>query len=345
MVHPSIAHSPKAACSSSDGTPPLFEVKDLNLEVRGLTSFPLVQAVSYSLNKGEALALVGESGCGKSLTCWSSLGLPPRGVFMTANNLTFDGVQLAGPKGPDQAAFRHVRGKRIAMIFQDPIAALNPVRKVGQFLGSLLKAHRGMNDAAATAEAVRLLDAVGISEAKARMISYPHELSGGQCQRVMIAGALSSDPDIIIADEPTTALDVTTQTQIMQLLGDLRRDRGMALLIVSHDLGVIAENADRVAVMYAGRIVETGQVSVVFEKPNHPYTAGLLRSVPPETGHATLTPIPGNVPSLAHLPAGCAFAARCERARQDPCSIHVPPLAELRTRATACWFPVVESRP
>lgn len=340
MVSPPLAHSPHAARSSPDGAPPLFEVRNLNLDVRGLAPFPLVQDVSYELAKGEALALVGESGCGKSLTCWSSLGLPPRGVYMRADQLAFNGTSLAGPRGPNEAAFRQVRGKQIAMIFQDPVAALNPVRKVGAFLISLLKAHRGLSDDAARTEAVRLLDAVGIPQAKARMGVYPHELSGGQCQRVMIAGALCGDPDMIIADEPTTALDVTTQAQIMDLLGELRRERGMGLLIVSHDLGVIAENADRVAVMYAGRIVETGPVDQVFGDPGHPYTAGLLRSVPPEEGRATLTPVEGHVPSLAHLPSGCAFAPRCPRATDDPCRMISPPLESANDRATACWHPM-----
>ena len=260
---------------------------------------------------------------------------------MSADHLALEGKVLGGPMGPDQNAFRRVRGKRIAMIFQDPVAGLNPVRKVGSFLVSLLKEHRGMNDRAAKEEAVRLLDAVGIPQARARMSAYPHELSGGQCQRVMIAGALSGDPDMIIADEPTTALDVTTQAQIMDLLSELRRERGLGLLIVSHDLGVIAENADRVAVMYAGRIVETGPVSDVFANPDHPYTAGLLDSVPPEEGRATLTPISGNVPSLFDLPSGCAFAPRCPRASEDPCTRQIPALEGAGLRTTACWQSVM----
>lgn len=316
----------------------------LNLEVRGLSSFPLVRDVSLHLHKGEALALVGESGCGKSLTCWSALGLPPRGVHLSAERIALSGEVLAGRNGVDQRAFRQVRGKRIAMIFQDPIAALNPVRRIGGYLIALLKAHRGMDETVARAEAVRLLDAVGIPQPKDKLTAYPHELSGGQCQRVMIAGALSGDPDMIVADEPTTALDVTTQAQIMDLLKELQRDRQMGLLLVSHDLGVIAENVDRVAVMYAGRIVEAGSVEMVFQTPSHPYTAGLLKSVPPERGREKLTPIEGQVPSLAHLPEGCAFAPRCGRVTDQPCRVDVPTLQEGHRADVACWHPLEEQR-
>lgn len=322
------------------GPSPFFRVEGLNLAATGLRTFSLVQDVSYQLDRGEALALVGESGCGKSLTCWSSLGLPPHGISLSVKHMSLGDETLADTEGLNQKTFRRIRGKRIAMIFQDPVAALNPVRRVGSYLTSLLKANRGMGGEAATAEAIRLLDAVGIPRAKERLVSYPHELSSGQCQRVMIAGALSGEPDIIIADEPTTALDVTTQAQIMSLLKDLRKDRGLGLLIVSHDLGVIAENVDRVAVMYAGRIVEMGDVDAVLSLPQHPYTLGLLNSVPPEAGRAALTPVGGNVPSLFDLPDGCAFWPRCGSATDAPCKATVPDLKLQDGRSVACWHPV-----
>lgn len=282
MVLPPSTDRATAALSSNDEAPPLFAVQNMNIVVKGLLKTPLIKNVSFELHKGEALGLVGESGSGKSITCWSSLGLPPRGVTLSVESMQLDGQIIADDKGLDLSAYRDIRGKRIAMIFQDPIAALNPVRRIGSYIRSLLKAHLGLVGDEATIEAVRLLDAVGIPQAKARLGSYPHELSGGQCQRVMIAGALSGQPDIIIADEPTTALDVTTRAQIIGLIDDLRKERGLGLILVSHDLGVVAEAVDRVAVMHQGEIVETGPVESVFSNPTHAYTKQLLDSMPPE---------------------------------------------------------------
>jgi peptide/nickel transport system ATP-binding protein len=319
------------------GAPSLFRVEKLCLTTLSPNPYVLVDDVSFELARGESLAVIGESGCGKSLTCWSCVGLPPKGVQITATEIAFSGKRLFGPSGLNAAAFTRVRGKRIAMIFQDPVAALNPRRRVGSFLVSLLRKHMNLNRAEAQSEAIRLLEAVGIPKARERMTAYPHELSGGQCQRVMIAGALAGDPDMIIADEPTTALDVTTQAQIMSLLDKLRRDRGLGVLLVTHDLGVVAECSDRVMVMYAGRVVETGPVDAVLSAPRHPYTLGLIRSLPPEHGKAALTPIQGTVPALSDRPSGCAFASRCPRALTEICHNEVPPLRRTGVRDVACW--------
>lgn len=311
---------------------PLFHVSGMSLRATWPSPAILVDDVSFDLARGECVALIGESGCGKSLTCWSSIGLPPANVAMTAKAITFAGTPLMRRDAPDMA---NLRGKRIAMIFQDPVAALNPTRRIGHFLVSLLRKNRGLDRRAAQAEAVGLLQSVGIARAAERMSAYPHELSGGQCQRVMIAGALTGAPDVLIADEPTTALDVTTQAQIMELLSDLRRTRGLAVLLVTHDLGVVAEYADRAMVMYAGRIVEEGPVQALLSKPRHPYAQGLLRSLPPEHGKAPLTPISGTVPDLANRPDGCAFAPRCSRALTPTCTREKPVL-----EGVACWNPI-----
>ncbi|WP_428925786.1 ABC transporter ATP-binding protein [Marinibacterium sp. SX1] len=264
---------------------------------------PLVADVSLRLDAGQTLGIVGESGSGKSLTCLAILDLLPPGLAQTAGT-----VRLGGRTGTMAGA----RGRRVAMVFQDPFAALNPMRRIGRFLTGLLRLHRGLTGTTAETEAIRLLDAVGIPGAARRMRSYPHELSGGQNQRVLIAGALAGQPDLLIADEPTTALDVTTQLEILDLLQDLCRDQGMALLIVSHDFGVIARMAEQVAVMYAGQIVERAPVGRLFAAPAHPYTRALLGSIPPEHGRAPLTPLPGQPPAGgAGGQTGCALAPRC----------------------------------
>ena len=296
----------------------------------------LLNDVSFEIESGHALGLVGESGSGKSLTCLAVNRLLPIGVEQIAGDVAFDGQKLGDMK-PD--ALATLRGKRIAMIFQDPSACLNPLRTVGGFLLSLLQLHRGLRGMAAEAEAIRLLDAVGIPSPRVRLRLYPHELSGGQNQRVMIAGALAGDPDLLIADEPTTALDVTTQAQILDLLDRLRRERGMALLIVSHDFGVIAEAAERVAVMYAGRIVEKADVRILLSAPRHPYSAGLLRSIPPTDEQAVLTPIRGQPVSPASQPPGCAFAPRCAWA-SDVCKRDVPPHRLVGRSSVACHHPL-----
>ena len=315
---------------------PLLGVEGLTVRAETPIPHTLLRGVSLDIGRGRSLGLVGESGSGKSLTCLAMLGLLAPNLRRMSGRVWFDGTDLAGGSDADLMA---VRGRRIAMIFQDPTASLNPIRSIGRFLTDLLARHRGLGGGSARAEAVRLLDTVGIPSPRDRLRCYPHELSGGQNQRVMIAGALAVRPDLLIADEPTTALDVTSQAQILDLLAELRRETGMALLIVTHDFGVISEAAERVAVMYAGRIVEEAPVADLFRHPRHPYTAGLLGSIPPSEGRAALRPIAGHVPSLMTLPGGCAFAPRC-RHRAAVCEAvdpePAPDPAAPDTRAVAC---------
>jgi len=333
-----VSDTPAVSASFRDaGTAtPLLAVAGLGIAPRVAPERPLVADVAFSLGRGETLGVVGESGCGKSLTCLAVTGLLPRALVRTGGT-----VRLGGQRLDDlgQAALADVRGRRIAMIFQDPVASLNPVRTIGAFLVSLLRRHRGLVGEAARSEAVRLLDGVGIPAARSRLGLYPHELSGGQNQRVMIAGALAGEPDVLLADEPTTALDVTTQAQILDLLHDLGRARGMALVIVSHDFGVIAEAADRVLVMYAGRVVEEAPVDALFRAPRHPYTSALMASVPPETGRAPLRPLMGQPPLAgAAAAAGCAFAPRCPIASRR-CA-ELPASTWSGGRRTACHHPL-----
>ena len=322
--------------AAPDTEKPLLEVRGLAVEAADVR---LLDDLTFRIEYGDALGLVGESGSGKSLTCFAINRLLPSGVEQVAGNIIFDDQNLGSIT---QQALAALRGRRIAMIFQDPSSCLNPLRTVGGFLRSLLQLHRGLRGASAEAEAIRLLDAVGIPSPKNRLRLYPHELSGGQNQRVMIAGALAGAPDLLIADEPTTALDVTTQAQILDLLKSLRRERGMALLIVSHDFGVIVEAAKRVAVMYAGRIVEEADVNILLDTPHHPYTSGLLRSIPPTDEHAVLTTIRGQPISPANRPNGCAFAPRCSWA-SDVCRQDVPRLRSVGDSTVACHHPLNHS--
>ncbi|MBY6161794.1 ABC transporter ATP-binding protein [Mameliella alba] len=293
-------HIEEAVSASSS---PLLEVSDLAIGPRGADQPPLVSDVSLRLMPGQTMGIVGESGSGKSLTCLAILDLLPPALCRTSGSVRFKG---------QQDAIAAARGKHAAMVFQDPFAALNPMRRVGRFLTDLLRLHRGLTGRAAEAEAIRLLDAMGIPGAARRMKSYPHELSGGQNQRVLIAGALAGRPSLLIADEPTTALDVTTQSDILDLLKSLCREQDMGLLIVSHDFGVIAETVQDVAVMYAGRIVERAPVAQLFAAPAHPYTRALLGSIPPEHGAAPLAPLPGQAPAFAVAGRNaCALADRC----------------------------------
>lgn len=300
-------------------------VHSTKLTLSGLTvSFDgvtVLHGVDFSIGKGEALGLVGESGSGKSVTWLAALGLCS-GKARVSGSARLDGLELIGAK-PE--TLEKVRGGRVAMIFQDPTSALNPVLKVGTQIGEALALHRGLSGAAIKAEAKRLLDLVGIPDAERRLSGYPHEFSGGQNQRVMIAMALAGEPDILVADEPTTALDVTIQAQILDLINTVRREMGMALVLISHDLGVIAETCDRVAVMYAGRIVEEAPAAELFAAPRHPYARGLLHSLPPLGGaRRKLVSIPGVVPDPRALPKGCAFAPRC-REVSDAC-LNTPPV-------------------
>ena len=285
-----------------------------------------IRGVSFSLQRGETLGLVGESGCGKSITAMALMGLLPESAVVTGS-IRFDGRELVGQ--PD-AVMRQLRGNRIGMIFQDPMTALNPVHTIGDQVAEPLRLHRGMARNAARTHTITLLERVGIPNAARRMDAYPHQFSGGQRQRITIAMALACEPDLLIADEPTTALDVTIQGQILDLIHDLVTERSMALLLISHDLGVIAQNVARMMVMYGGSVIESGPTSSVFGHMAHPYTRGLFGARPrlgaPQGQR--LTTIDGTVPELVDLPAGCAFSDRCAWAR-PPCVVTRPAATDL----------------
>ena len=307
------------------------------VQIRGLAvSFvgqPALRGIDLDVAPGEALGLVGESGCGKSVTWLAALGLLP-GKARVTGSVRLGGMELLGAKA---ATLEQVRGGRIAMIFQDPASSLNPVHRIGRQITEALSLHQGLSGAPARAEAKRLLDAVGMPDAQRRLDAFPHELSGGQNQRVMIAIALAGRPEVLVADEPTTALDVTIQAQILDLLQGLRREMGMALVLITHDLGVVSETCERVAVMYAGRIVEEAASGQIFAHPAHPYTQGLLGALPPLDGERRpLMAIPGGVPEPWAMPPGCAFAPRCPHARAA-CLQAVPELADLHiSHRAAC---------
>ncbi|GAA4830907.1 ABC transporter ATP-binding protein [Kitasatospora terrestris] len=323
--------------------PPLLEVDDLHVEFR--TARGVVRAVnglSYTLHSGQTLALLGESGSGKSVAAQAVMGLLP---FPPAR-ITRGAVRLHGQdllKLTD-AEHRRVRGTRIAMVFQDALSALNPVLTVGAQLAEMFRVHRGAGRKEARARAVELMDRVRIPAAARRVNDYPHQFSGGMRQRVMIAMALALDPEVVIADEPTTALDVTVQAQIMRLLHDLQQETGTGLVLITHDLGVVASVADRITVMYAGRAVEESDADRLYAVPAHPYTRGLLASVPRvDRPGRRLVPVPGSPPDLARLPAGCAFHPRCGAARAR-CAQERPVLGPVGgreadgSRRSACHF-------
>lgn len=308
------------AAMAADLVAPLVRLRGLEVEFGGI---PALRGIDLDIARGEAVGLVGESGCGKSVTWLAALGLLPA-TARVSGSAHLDGMELLGAP---PATLDQVRGGRIAMIFQDPASALNPVRRVGTQVAEALALHRGLTGVPARAEARRLFDRVGIPDAARRLESYPHELSGGQNQRVMIAIALAGEPELLIADEPTTALDTTIQAQILDLLRDIQRGTGMALVLISHDLGVVADLCARVCVMYAGRIVEQGPAHSLFAAPAHPYTTGLLDAVPELTGpRRRLTAIRGGVPEPWAMPPGCAFAPRCDLAGPD-CDNAEPDLA------------------
>jgi peptide/nickel transport system ATP-binding protein len=308
----------------------LIQIRDLAVSFGGQ---PALRGIDLDVAPGEALGLVGESGCGKSVTWLAALGLLP-GKARVTGSVRLGGTELLGAKA---ATLEQVRGGRIAMIFQDPASSLNPVHRIGRQITEALSLHQGLTGAPARAEAKRLLDAVGMPDAQRRLDAFPHELSGGQNQRVMIAIALAGRPEVLVADEPTTALDVTIQAQILDLLQGLRREMGMALVLITHDLGVVSETCERVAVMYAGRIVEEAASGQIFAHPAHPYTQGLLGALPPLDGERRpLMAIPGGVPEPSAMPPGCAFAPRCPQARRA-CEQAVPELADLHpTHRAAC---------
>lgn len=309
---------------------PLVSIQGLSVAFNGVL---VLRGVDLTLQKGEALGLVGESGSGKSVTWLAALGLLPR-YANVSGSVRLDGREILGAPA---SQLDQVRGGRVAMIFQDPASALNPVLTIRKQLCEALALHRDLSGEAVRAEALRLLNIVGIPDAARRLSAYPHEFSGGQVQRIMIAMALAGNPDLLIADEPTTALDATIQAQILELLSTIRREMSMAMVLISHDLGVVAENCDRVAVMYAGRIVEQAPANQLFADPVHPYAQGLIGALPPLDGpRRRLTAIPGTVPDPAHMPDGCAFAPRCALAAQ-PCGLAAPTLAPIANdRAVAC---------
>ncbi|MBR0941852.1 ABC transporter ATP-binding protein [Bradyrhizobium liaoningense] len=309
---------------------PLVSIQGLSVAFNGVA---VLRGVDLALRKGEALGLVGESGSGKSVTWLAALGLLPRHAKVSGS-VRLDGHEILGAAAGE---LDRVRGGRVAMIFQDPASALNPVLTIRKQLCEALALLRDLSGEAVKAEARRLLDLVGIPDAARRLEAYPHELSGGQVQRIMIAMALAGNPDLLVADEPTTALDATIQAQILELLSTIRREMSMAMVLISHDLGVVAENCDRVAVMYAGRIIEQAPANQLFADPVHPYAQGLIGALPPLDGpRRRLTAIPGTVPDPAHMPSGCAFAPRCALAA-EPCGLAVPSLAPIANdRVVAC---------
>jgi len=322
------------------------ETRDTILEIIGLkTQFKTrqglvkaVDGVDLTIARGETFGLVGESGCGKSVTALSILRLLPKPAGRIAGGrILFDGRDLATLS---EAEIRKIRGNRISMIFQEPMTSLNPVYTIGFQIEEVLRRHRGMQRAAARAEAARVLGLVGMPEPAARLDDYPHQLSGGMRQRAMIAMALACQPALMIADEPTTALDVTIQAQILDLIARLKQETGMSVLLITHDLGVVAEICRKVAVMYAGKVVESAEVGELFARPAHPYTVGLFNSLPHVGGRGgVLKPIPGVVPSLVNLLPGCAFQERCFR-RHDACRKE-PPWRDIAPGHHArCWAPL-----
>ena len=319
--------------------PPLLEISDLHTEFRtGAGIVRAVDGVSYTVDAGETVAVVGESGSGKSVTALSVLRLipdPPGRI--TAGSVIFAGRDLLSLS---ESQMREIRGGEIGMVFQEPMTSLNPVLTIGRQITETLEQHRGMDHATATKRAEALLMQVGIADGARRLKQYPHQLSGGMRQRVMIAIALACDPKLIIADEPTTALDVTIQAQILELMKALTRERGIALIIITHNLGVVARYADRVNVMYAGRIVESGPAAEIYYDPRHPYTVALLRSVPrlDRPRQARLDPVEGQPPDLTRLDAGCAFRPRC-RLADEGCAIARPTLTTVGNagHSAACF--------
>jgi len=319
---------------------PVLDIQDLSTHIK-LTS-SVVQAVGnvdLYVDAGETLGVVGESGCGKSMTGLSIMGLLPPGGSIVGGSIKLDGRELVGLKDED---LRRVRGNEIAMIFQDPLTSLDPTKTIGYQVAEPVRLHKDASRAEALDRAVEVLSLVGLPRPKERLGDYPHQLSGGLRQRVMIAMALANEPKLLIADEPTTALDVTIQAQILALLRDLKERMGMAMLLITHDMGVIAGHADRVNVMYAGRVVETAEVNNLFNEMHHPYTQALLASIPQldQDARKALHAIPGLPPDLAHPPQGCRFAARCTRAT-DKCRAEEPSLAgKTFEHRFSCWHPV-----
>ncbi|HEX6547344.1 MAG TPA: ABC transporter ATP-binding protein [Candidatus Dormibacteraeota bacterium] len=315
-----------------------LRVEDLRVRVGGVEA---VRGVSFELEAGSRTGLIGESGSGKTLTALALMGLLPEGLSATGGVL-YAGRDLLALSDDELC---ELRGDRLAMVFQEPMTALNPVMRIGDQVAEPLTVHRGLRHRQALAAATELLDRVRIPDPAEKMRSYPHQLSGGQRQRAMIAMAMACSPDLLVADEPTTALDVTVQAQILRLLDELVDEHGATMLLITHDLPVVASTCDRVLVMYGGRIVETGSVGEVFDRPRHPYTQALLDAIPPldrEVEGRHLRAIPGAVPGLGQFPPGCPFRNRCPKADQR-CA-EMPPLAVVGDHPTACWHPVGSDR-
>jgi oligopeptide transport system ATP-binding protein len=320
------------------GDQPLLAVDNLHVEFRTRAGIVrAVNGVSYTVGPGETLAVLGESGSGKSVTAQAIMGIldmPP--AVIPKGEIRFRGTNLLKLS---EEARTQVRGQRIAMVFQDALSALNPVFTVGWQISEMFRVHRGMSKSDGMKKAVELMDRVRIPAAKQRVNDYPHQFSGGMRQRIMIAMSIALDPEVLIADEPTTALDVTVQAQIMELLAELQRESGMGMILITHDLGVVADVADKIAVMYAGRIVENAPVHDIYKAPAHPYTKGLLESIPRvDLKGQDLYAIKGLPPNLLDLPTGCSFHPRCPY-RQDNCVVDVPALYEISgTRSSACHY-------
>ena len=329
--------------SARPNRPVVLSVRDLTVEIptRGGLLRP-VDSVTFDIAEGEILGVVGESGAGKSMTGNAVIGLLDRPARISRGEVLLEGERI--DKLPLEK-MRRVRGRKIGMVFQDPLTSLNPLLRIGDQLTETMLAHLGISEAEARARAIAALEEVGIPAARDRIGSYPHEFSGGMRQRVVIALALCAEPALVIADEPTTALDVSVQAQIVALLKRLCRERGTAVMLITHDMGVIAEAADRVAVMYAGRMAELGPVREVIQRPRHPYTDGLMGATPiGSLGQRRLRQIPGAMPRLTRLPEGCAFHPRCPHA-QDVCRREPRPTLEADAGRAACWFPIDHAAP
>ena len=315
----------------------LLEIRDLAVTfATGSGPFKAVDGVDLSINPGEVLAIVGESGSGKSVAMLALMGLLPKTATVTAKKMEFNGHDLLGISAKER---RKIIGKDMAMIFQEPMTSLNPCFTVGYQIGESLKVHMGMDKAQRKARSIELLNLVGIPEPGRRLAAFPHQLSGGMSQRVMIAMAIACNPKLLIADEPTTALDVTIQAQILDLLVTLREKTGMALVLITHNMGVVAETAERVVVQYAGQQVERQSVRDLFRTPRHPYTAALLSALPDRANGARLLAIPGVVPGLIDRPTGCLFNPRCSRA-DDKCRTVAPPRQGPDMGEALCHYPV-----
>lgn len=313
--------TPASALTAARSSQPLLTIEGLTVDFSGVQ---VIRGIDLTVARGESIGIVGESGSGKSVTWLAALGLLPR-TATVSGSIRLDGEELRGA-----AAMRldRIRGGRVAMIFQDPSSALNPVIRIGRQVGEVLARHQGLSGSSIRAEAKRLFELVGLPDAERRFDAYPHELSGGQNQRVMIATALAGKPDVLVADEPTTALDATIQAQILDLLTTIRRETGMALVLISHDLGVVSETCERIMVMYGGLVVETAPSESIFASPRHPYTQGLLAALPPFEGALRqLIPIEGQVPEPENMPPGCPFAPRCPQ-RMAVCEVTIPRLAQ-----------------